>query len=172
MRRLPVLLLVAVTFGWTAWLVVSPVLARADSDGPAVWAAAVTYRAGAVICHQQDVRSFHVAGVRMPVCARCSGLYAGAAAGAAAVLGWALLPRRRGAAGHPRLPLTRLRWLALASGVPTVTAWAGEHLAGAAVSGQVRALAAAPLGAAVAALVALWAAGASFDDTTPGSALH
>lgn len=172
MRRLPVLLLGVVTLGWTAWLVVAPILARADSDGPALWAAALTYRAGAVICHQQDVRSFHVAGFRMPVCARCFGLYAGAAAGAAAVLGWTLPPRRRGAAGLPRLRLARLRWLVLASGVPTLAAWAGEHLAGATVSGQVRALAAAPLGAAVAALVALWAAGASLDDTTPGSALH
>jgi len=54
----------------------------------------VTYRAGAVICHQQDARSLHVGRVRMPVCARCFGLYAGAGAGALVAAAWVLAARR------------------------------------------------------------------------------
>jgi hypothetical protein len=62
------------------------------------------------------------------------------------------------------LPLTPWRLAAVASGVPTLAAWAGEHLGGIAVSNPARALLAVPLGAAVAAIVILWAGGATFDD--------
>lgn len=49
---------------------------------------------GYAVCHQLDERSFHVDGQRLPLCARCSGMYLGA------VLGIAYLtltqPRRAG----------------------------------------------------------------------------
>lgn len=49
---------------------------------------------GYAVCHQLDERSFHVNGQRLPLCARCSGMYLGA------VLGVAFLtltqPRRGG----------------------------------------------------------------------------
>ena len=38
------------------------------------------------VCHQRPERSFHVAGVQLPVCARCTGLYVSGAAGALAAL--------------------------------------------------------------------------------------
>jgi len=101
--------------------------------------------------------------VRMAVCSRCFGLYAGAAAGAAVALAWIVAARRRGE-GAIRLPLTPLRAAVLACAVPTLATWLAEHLAGFEVTLLARALAALPLGAAVAALVAAWAAGASFDD--------
>lgn len=44
--------------------------------------AALVYAVGGVICHQLPERSFHLAGVQLPVCARCLGIYAGAAAAA------------------------------------------------------------------------------------------
>lgn len=44
--------------------------------------AAVVYTVGGVICHQIPERSFHLGGVQLPVCARCLGIYAGAAAAA------------------------------------------------------------------------------------------
>jgi uncharacterized membrane protein len=44
--------------------------------------ATVIYAAGSVICHQLPERSFHLDGFQIPVCARCLGIYAGAAAGA------------------------------------------------------------------------------------------
>ena len=45
-------------------------------------AAEALYGAFALLCHQSDGRSFHVAGFKLAVCARCFGLYAGALAGA------------------------------------------------------------------------------------------
>jgi hypothetical protein len=37
------------------------------------------YLAGGVLCHQLPARSFSLWGSQMPVCARCTGIYAGAA---------------------------------------------------------------------------------------------
>jgi hypothetical protein len=160
MRAAPALVVALLAAGWAGWLVAAPLVAAADAPSRAsARAAALGYRAGALICHQQDARSLHVGGVRMPVCARCFGLYAGGAAGALIAAAWVCATRRR-----LRLPLTLWRLAAVASGVPTLAAWAGEHLGGIAVSGAARALLAVPLGAAVAAIVTLWAGGAAFDD--------
>jgi uncharacterized membrane protein len=41
--------------------------------------AALPYAVGAVICHQQAARSFAIWSQQLPVCARCTGIYAGAA---------------------------------------------------------------------------------------------
>jgi hypothetical protein len=157
----------AAAVAWAAWLAGAPLLAPAGPAGPQVLAAAVAYRAGSVICHQQDVRSLHVGGVRMPVCARCAGLYAGGAVGALAALAWVLAARR-----PPKLRLGRARLGVVACAVPTLAAWALEHLGEVAVRGEVRAALAVPLGAAVAAIVTLWAGGARFEDAAAGSALH
>src|SRR5215207_10349032 len=46
--------------------------------------AGAVYGAFALLCHQIDERSFHLAGFKLAVCARCFGLYAGALAGALA----------------------------------------------------------------------------------------
>jgi hypothetical protein len=170
-RTASVVLLAAAAAGWASWLAAAPALAAGSSPRPVLWAAAVTYRAGAFICHQQDARSLHVAGVRMPVCARCFGLYAGAAIGAVLAAAWILSARRRRRQGM-RLPLARWRWAAAACALPTLAAWAAEHLFGLAVPGAARAVLALPLGMAIAAIAALWAGGASFDDTSLGSALH
>ncbi|HOG30477.1 MAG TPA: DUF2085 domain-containing protein [Vicinamibacterales bacterium] len=161
MKRLPLLLVWALAVCWAAWLAAVPALAASSPRGAILWAVAATYQAGGIICHQRDTRSFHVAGVRMPVCSRCAGLYVGAAAGASAVIAWAGTvggrPRRR-------VPLRALRAAVAASAAPTLAAWLAEHAAGVWVPDLARALAALPLGAAVAALIALWAGGASFDD--------
>lgn len=72
---------------WAVAIVLAPWLAAAA--GPV---GGVVYAFGSVICHQLPDRSFHLAGVQLPVCARCAGLYAGAAGG---VLLWALRSRGR-----------------------------------------------------------------------------
>jgi len=167
MRSALAMLVAAAAVGWAGWLATVPALPAALPSRPAAWAAAVTYRAGALICHQQDARSLHVGGVRMPVCARCAGLYAGAAAGALVAAAWVVAARR-----PMTLPLTRWRWAALGCGLPTVAAWGAEHVAGLAVPGAARALLAVPLGAAAAAIVTMWAGGAAFEDTAAGSRLH
>ena len=152
---------------WAGALAAAPIVAASDRGGPFAWGAALAYRAGSVICHQQGARSLHPGGVRMPVCARCAGLYAGGALGALAALAWVVA-----SAAPLRLPLGRARVAAVACGLPTVAAWAGEHLAGLPVPALARAALALPLGAAVAVITTVWAGGATFDDTPPGSALH
>ena len=57
---------------WLLLLLVTPL-----SPAPL---AALIYAAGSVVCHQIPERSFHLAAFQLPVCARCLGIYAGAAA--------------------------------------------------------------------------------------------
>ena len=167
MRGARAWLIAAAAAGWAGWLVAVPVFASAAPARSTAWAAAATYRAGAVICHQQDARSLHVRGVRMPVCARCFGLYAGGGAGALLAAVWVCARRR-----PLRLPLTRARVTAVACALPTLALWTGEHVAGVAVPGTARAALAVPLGAVVAAIVTLWAGGAAFEDSNRSSKLH
>src|SRR5438105_11180095 len=49
--------------------------------------AAALYAVGAQICHQRPDRSFHLFAAQLPVCARCLGIYAGAALGSLLALG-------------------------------------------------------------------------------------
>ena len=87
-------------------------------DGRAPIWSGVVYAAASKVCHQRPERSFHTAGVKWPVCGRCSGLYLAAPIGAL-VAGVAI--RRRAAV--PR----QLTWLALAA-VPTAITLAVEWL--------------------------------------------
>ncbi len=104
---------------------------------PAVGLAAVVYESAGLICHQRAERSFHLAGVQLPVCARCTGLYFSGAAGALA----AWIGRRRISPGHTRAVL-------IATAIPTALTVAIEVAGLAHPSNVVRALAALPLGAA------------------------
>jgi uncharacterized membrane protein len=72
-------------------------------------AAQVFYQGFSAACHQMPERSFHVEGFPLAVCARCSGLYAGALFG---VLAYPLVRslRRTDAPG---------RWWLLAAALPT-----------------------------------------------------
>ena len=124
--------------------------------------AAVIYAFGGFICHQLPERSFELWGAQLPVCARCAGIYGGAAA--AALAGFAVRAQRRHDAAPTRLRLhrrfdgaaTRLRLhrrfdgaaplLALAL-LPTALTLAFEWTSGATPANGIRALAGALLGA-------------------------
>jgi uncharacterized membrane protein len=92
--------LLAATALWFALLVVTPQL-------PAQLGATM-YVVGAFICHQRPERSFHLDSIQLPVCARCIGIYGGAALGVALQLvpGW-----------RPRV---RPRALVVAAAAPTL----------------------------------------------------
>jgi uncharacterized membrane protein len=75
--RLAIGLTVVATI-WVLLIVAAPV-ALARGRTPIVTLAA--YQIGSLICHQKPERSFHLAGMQMPVCARCFGLYVAGAAG-------------------------------------------------------------------------------------------
>jgi uncharacterized membrane protein len=130
-----VLALAAAT--WVALLMLGPVLP--------VPVAGVLYALASHICHQLPERSFHLLSSQLPVCARCLGIYAGAAAGLLLTV-------------HPwlRHRVSRMspRTMLCAGAVPTlitvVMEWGGVWSGG----NSVRAAAGATLGLAVAFVVA------------------
>ena len=131
-------LLVVLAFAWPL-LLAGGVWAHAH-DGPR-WLTAAAYLSASRVCHQKPERSFTTAGVQWPVCGRCSGLYLAAPLGAVAALGARRRTGRRAIA-----------WFAVAA-APTAVVWAVEILHIAPVSSVVRAVAALPLGFAVALLI-------------------
>ena len=106
--------------------------------------AALVYAAGSNVCHQRPDRSFHIAGHKMPVCARCTGLYVSAAAALPAALLLAV-----------PLSASRARRILLLAALPTAVTWGLEYAGVMAFGNLTRALAALPLGWAAAWLVAI-----------------
>ena len=89
---------------WSGAILFTPLPASARHT-PVV--AALVRGVGALVCHQQPQRSFHVHGRPLPVCARCTALYLSGAIGA--VAGWF---------GLARIP-RRIRTILLVSALPT-----------------------------------------------------
>ena len=79
------LLLALTAVAWFALLVLTPVLP--------VPIAGILYALGSRICHQRPERSFHLLAVQLPVCARCAGIYAGAAIGSLLALSGSIRER-------------------------------------------------------------------------------
>jgi len=129
------LALIAVT--WLALLILAPLLP--------VPIAAMLYALGSRICHQRPERSFHLFAAQLPVCARCAGIYAGAAIGSLLMLS---------ASVRDQLLHFSPRTLLLVGALPTLItimiewsgAWAGAN--------DARGAAGVPLGLAVAFVVA------------------
>ena len=120
---------------------------------PALWVpvAGIVYAVGSLICHQIAERSFHLDGAQLPVCARCFGIYGGAAFGG--VAGASAVARRLMAAGRQVVGRSRRwMWTALAA-VPTLVTGVLEWGLGWPMSNVIRAVAALPIGFAVAFVV-------------------
>jgi uncharacterized membrane protein len=133
--------LVIAALAWVAAIILAPLAIGSSRAGLSLGAAGV-YGAGSRICHQRPDRCFRIGGVPMPVCARCTGLYTGAAAAAplAFLLASALSSRRA-------------RRTTVVTALPTLVTWSLEMAGVAHPSNTVRALAAVPLGFAAAWLV-------------------
>jgi uncharacterized membrane protein len=122
MRRLPAAILPAAACLWILVLVIAP-LALARGAFPIGTVA--TYQSASILCHQKTERSFTVAKMQMPVCARCFGLYL---AGGAGTLAAFVFSRRRpapnvhvvrmvlAAAALPMLLSIGLEWLGVIQG--------------------------------------------------------
>jgi uncharacterized membrane protein len=123
---------------WVALLLAAPLLSAP--------LALILYTLGSRICHQLPDRSFHLFGSQLPVCARCLGIYLGAA-GALVALAAMGGERRRFQASAAR------KWL-LAGATPTIATVLLEWLGAWRPSNVARAVAGAPLGIAVACVVA------------------
>jgi uncharacterized membrane protein len=143
----------AAALTWAALLGLAPFLAsRAHASAAGTALVVAVYAAGSLVCHQLPARSFHLLTAQMPVCARCTGIYAGAALTVAGVGA-----RRLGAVGAAarlalgKLPSPRLM-LALAA-APTFATLLYEWTTGATPSNWIRFAAGLPIGVAVAWLV-------------------
>jgi uncharacterized membrane protein len=152
MRRVAAGCLFLLATLWAAAILVAPRVVAMGAEHPA-WSGlgGLTYVIGSLVCHQRPERSFHVAGVQYPVCARCTGIYLGAAIGAGIAL--ALWGFSRGR----RLPVSAMyrRWrvILFVAILPTAVSIILERLGGPTGLGS-RALAGAVLGMAAAGFVA------------------
>jgi hypothetical protein len=99
---------------WFAAIVAAPGWQAADAASPLHAASGLVYLAGHAVCHQRPERSFTRAGHPLPVCARCTGLYAAAplaclvallapAGRARRLWDWAVTPRGLFLAAAPTL---------------------------------------------------------------------
>ena len=135
--------LVAASLLWVAALVgATSVGARSRAGSAASVLSLATYAVGSLVCHQRPERSFHFWGAQFPVCARCAGIYAGAALTAiiaSAIRHWTDVNR-----------VLHDAWPALsAAALPTVLTFAYEWTSGDMPSNGIRFAAGLPLGAAV-----------------------
>jgi uncharacterized membrane protein len=132
-----------------AWALILPLASWvASASHVTAWSASfviAVYGVGSLVCHQLPQRSFRLFSAQMPVCARCTGIYVGAAV--AAVVS---------AFGHGRA-VPDHRWdsrlvLSVAA-LPCAITLVAEWTTGVMPSNLVRAAAGLPLGAGVAWLV-------------------
>ena len=139
--------LVGASLGWAVAIPSATWMATlAQPSIPAFLFALFVYAVGGVVCHQLPDRSFLLWGRQLPVCARCTGIYAGAAAAALVALAGRRFARGTFARG------TRLRILMCAA-LPNAATLAYEWMSGAAPGNAIRAAAGFALGAVVASLL-------------------
>jgi uncharacterized membrane protein len=105
---------------------------------------AFIYAVGSIVCHQIPERSFHISGIQLPVCARCTGLYIGGAVG---LLLWLLRRDRALRSHHARRAL-------IIAAVPTAVTLITAQLGWWDPANPLRAISAAPLGLVVGVTVA------------------
>jgi uncharacterized membrane protein len=138
---------VAAAVAWALLLPLVPLLASRPHATPIGTALIVAvYAIGSAICHQLPERSYHLWTGQMPVCARCAGIYAGAAA--AAILGVAPLKRRPTFDGS-----ARLRTILVIAALPTLATLVYEWTTGHMPAHWIRTATGVPLGATVAWMV-------------------
>jgi hypothetical protein len=137
-------LFAAGSVAWAAAIPTAAVAAAQPAPGAFTYACALlVYAIGSLVCHQLPERSFHLWTRQLPVCARCTGIYVGAAIGSLAALA---IPARGIGAGVERA-------IVLAACVPTAATLAFEWTTGVTPSNPARAAAGAALGAPIAWLV-------------------
>jgi len=125
-------------FAALVWASVLPVAAAGAASSQRWPLSTVVYGIGQFICHQRPERSFRWASTPWPVCARCAGIYAGAAFTSLVVL---LIAR------PSALPPTRARLWTAAACAPAVASLLYEWTSGVAPANLVRAATGFVLGA-------------------------
>lgn len=129
----------AAPVSWVALLAVAAFIAGHRNPGVTAYGlSAAVYEIGSLICHQRPERSFHLWGAQLAVCARCAGIYLGAAAAAG------LAPFTSDAAF--RTVWSRATLLLAAFAAPTAATLVFEWITGIMPSHAIRASAGFPLG--------------------------
>jgi uncharacterized membrane protein len=135
-------ILVVTPMVWVTALGLATVIASRPTVGVAAYGlSAAVYEVGSLLCHQLPERSFHLGGAQLPVCARCVGLYVGAAAAAIVAAGMGRSSQRR--------LWDRARVLLFIGAAPTAVTLIYEWLSGHMPSHSIRAASGFPLGAIV-----------------------
>jgi uncharacterized membrane protein len=140
------------------WLVALPLATFASSrpypPTPVYLLSFGTYLVGSLLCHQRPERSFFLWGSQMPVCARCTGIYAGAAIAALALAFVARLKPSRSTGVSPPLACEAgARMLLILSIVPAAATLCYEWTTGNTPANWIRAVSGLPIGAVVAWIV-------------------
>ena len=150
------------------WLVALPLATFASSrpypPTPVYLLSFGTYLVGSVLCHQHPERSFFLWGSQMPVCARCTGIYAGAAIAALALPFVARLKPSRLRSHATRASFGALheaRMLLILSIVPAAATLGYEWTTGNTPANWIRAVSGLPIGTVVASIVRSAASGAA-----------
>jgi hypothetical protein len=150
---------VGAAMGWPVALLLAPVAAAGPPSSTIGYPfALVMYAAGSMVCHQRPERSFHLMGLQLPVCARCLGIYAGAALISAIVAARPAFPPPLPCRGtHQRAPAAdgraSARTVLLVSALPAAATVLAEWATGETPGNWTRALSGVPIGAAVAWIV-------------------
>lgn len=148
-------------------LALAPFLAsREHASALGTWLVVAVYAIGSMVCHQLPERSYHLWTAQMPVCARCAGIYAGAAVAAAIAAFSAPLKRcptelRRPAdtqrptgdtpyVGHPFRGAVTARTALLVAALPGALTLAYEWTTGQTPGNLIRAASGIPIGVVVA----------------------
>jgi uncharacterized membrane protein len=128
---------------WALMLALAPWAAHRTDVSRASYACTfIVYGIGSMVCHQLPARSFQLWSMQMPVCARCTGIYLGAALAATIA----------GLCDHARV-LRHARSLLIAAATPTALTLVFEWTTGVPPANWIRAAAGAPLGVVVAIVV-------------------
>jgi len=137
---------------WPAAMVSATRIAALPHRSAAAYlTSAAVYASGSLLCHQRPERSFHLWGAQFPVCARCTGIYAGAALGAIASF---VRLKPDTSTNFVALGFSRASRRALfAASLPTVLTLVYEWTTGVTPSNGIRALSGLILGAAAAMIV-------------------
>ena len=151
---------VAASVAWALLLPLVPFVASRPHATPIGTALIIgVYAVGGAICHQLPERSYHLWTAQMPVCARCAGIYVGAAIGA--ILGAAPLTGRpangrttlRVGAGHRFAGADHARAILSIAALPTLATLVYEWTTGHMPAHWIRAATGVPLGATAAWMV-------------------